>query len=66
MEKVNKCYLCKNRLDKDAIGLNKKLLAQDPSKFMCVECLAAHLDVSTEDLYEKIIEFKEQGCTLFQ
>lgn len=65
MEKVKKCYLCESKLDKDAIGLNKKLLNKNLSRFLCIECLAAHLDVSVEDLNVKIGEFKDQGCTLF-
>ncbi len=65
MEKVRKCYLCENKLDKDAIGLNKKLLDKNLSRLLCVECLAVHLDVSVEDLKTKISEFKDQGCTLF-
>jgi biotin operon repressor len=52
-------------LDKDAIGLNKKLLSKKSKKFFCMDCLAAHIDISLEDLYEKINEFKDQGCTLF-
>ena len=65
MAQVKKCYLCENKLDKDAIGLNKKLLDKNLSRFLCIDCLAAHLDVSVEDLKEKISEFKDQGCTLF-
>jgi len=65
MEKAKKCYLCESNLDKDAIGLNKKLLDKNLSRFLCIECLAAHLDVSVEDLNAKISEFKDQGCTLF-
>ena len=59
MEKVKKCYLCESKLDKDAIGLNKKLLDKNLSRFLCIECLAAHLDVSVENLNAKIGEFKE-------
>lgn len=65
MGKVTKCCVCENKLDKNAIGLNKKLLDKNLSRFFCIDCLAAHLDVSVEDLYSKINEFKEQGCTLF-
>lgn len=65
MEKVKKCYLCEEKLDKDAIGLNKKLLDKSFSRFLCINCLAAHLDVSTEDLNAKVRELKDQGCTLF-
>lgn len=65
MEKLVKCRLCESKLDKDAIGLNKKLLGRKLTKFFCIDCLAAHIDISVEDLYAKISEFKEQGCTLF-
>lgn len=65
MDKVKKCYLCEAKLDKDGIGLNKKLLDKSLSRFLCIECLAAYLDVSVEDLKTKISEFKGQGCTLF-
>jgi uncharacterized protein YlaI len=65
MEKVKKCYLCEAKLDKDVIGLNKKLLDKSLLRFLCIDCLAAHLDVSVEDLKTKISEFKGQGCTLF-
>jgi hypothetical protein len=66
MEKKKKCYLCENRLDKDAIGINKKLLDKSLSRFLCIDCLASHLDISADDLREKISELKERGCTLFQ
>jgi uncharacterized protein YlaI len=65
MEKAKKCYLCEAMLNKDAIGLNKKLLDKSISRFMCIDCLAAHLDVTVEELKVKIEEFKDQGCTLF-
>jgi uncharacterized protein YlaI len=65
MVKVTKCYLCEATLDKDAIGLNKKLLDKSISRFMCIDCLSAHLDVTAEELKAKIGEFKDQGCTLF-
>lgn len=65
MEKLKKCYLCEAKLDKDSIALNKKLLSKSLSRFLCIDCLAAHLDVSEEDLKVKISEFKDQGCTLF-
>jgi hypothetical protein len=65
MEKSVKCCLCESKLDKVTIGLNKKFLGRKITKFLCIECLAAHIDISVEDLYEKIKEFKDQGCTLF-
>lgn len=63
---AKKCYLCDANLDKNAIGLNKKLLDRNPSRFLCINCLAAHLDASVEDLKVKLGEFKNQGCKLFE
>ena len=65
MAQAKKCCLCEGELDKDAIGLNKKILDKDISRFMCIDCLASHLDVTAEELKAKIEEFKDQGCTLF-
>jgi uncharacterized protein YlaI len=66
MEKAKKCYLCEAKLDKDAIGLNKKLLDKSISRFMCIDCLASHLDATAEELRTKIEEFKNEGCSLFK
>lgn len=52
-------------LDKDTIGINKKLLGESIDSFYCMDCLASFLDVTVEDLLDKIEEFKEEGCTLF-
>jgi biotin operon repressor len=56
---------CKENLSKDEIGANKKLLGESVSEYYCINCLAEYLEVSVEDLEDKIEEFKEQGCTLF-
>ena len=55
----------KKDLDKDTIGINKKLLGESIDTFYCLNCLADFLDVTVEDLLDKIEEFKEEGCTLF-
>jgi biotin operon repressor len=65
MAKIIKCYLCETGLDKNSVGLNKKLLDKKPKRFLCIDCLAAHLDVSMEDLCAKIEEFKAEGCKMF-
>ena len=63
--KVN-CISCgKNIITKNEIGINKKLFDENSSTFYCLDCLAAYLDVSVEDILDKIEEFKEEGCTLF-
>lgn len=65
MEK--ECVACRNKyLDKDTIGINKKMLGAEIKTFYCMECLADYLGCSVEDLLEKIEEFKDEGCTLFK
>ena len=56
---------CKEKLSKDEIGVNKKLLGESVLEYYCINCLAEYLEVSVEDLEDKIEEFNEQGCTLF-
>lgn len=59
------CYVCgKEHLSKDEIGITKKLLGKNEKKMYCLSCLAERLEV-TEELVDKIEEFKEEGCTLF-
>lgn len=64
--KVN-CVSCfKENLNKDTIALNKKLLGKNIEKFYCMDCLANFLNVTVEELFDKIEEFKEEGCELFK
>lgn len=60
------CVICgKERLDKDTIGINKKLLGESIDNFYCMDCLAEYLGCNVQDLLDKIEEFKEEGCKLF-
>lgn len=64
--KTSACSSCwKVPLSKDEIGICKKLLGEKTKTFFCMDCLASYLDTSVEELYEKIEEFKEEGCILF-
>lgn len=61
------CVSCgKVELNKDTIGINKKLLGKDIKNFYCMECLSDYLGCTIKELFEKIEEFKEEGCTLFK
>ena len=63
--KIN-CIICgKNDLEKNTLGINKKLLGTEILNFYCMDCLAEYLDCTVEELFDKIEEFKEEGCTLF-
>ena len=60
------CIACKkDKLDKNTLGLNKKLLGEDICNFYCLECLADYLEVTVEELQDKIEQFKAEGCKLF-
>lgn len=62
-----KCINCfKTPLSKEEIGITKKILDPNAKEFYCLDCLAQLLDVTKEDLLDKIEEFKEEGCTLFK
>lgn len=69
MHKVKKisCVSCgKEMLEKNEIGINKKLLGEQIESFYCMDCLAEYLCVSVQDILDKIEEFKDQGCKLFE
>ena len=60
------CVMCgKTDLEKDTIGINKKLLGLDIQNFYCMDCLAEYLECSVDEFLDYIEEFKEEGCTLF-
>jgi hypothetical protein len=43
MSKNVKCYQCEEKLDKIAIGLNKKLFGRNTTRFYCLYCLSNYL-----------------------
>ena len=62
----NRCIACGIEcVDKNAVGLNKKLLGADIKNYYCLDCLADFLGAAVEELLDKIEEFKDEGCTLF-
>lgn len=66
MKKVVNCFACgKKQLDNNTVGINKKMLGTGIKTFYCMDCLADYLGTTTEELMEKIEEFKEEGCKLF-
>lgn len=63
--KKNVCCDCGKSLKKDEIALTRKLIDPDTEEFYCLDCMADYIGCTVEDLQDKIVEFKEQGCTLF-
>lgn len=68
MTKKNvECIACgKSSLSKNEIGINKKLLGMQSKNFYCLECLASCLEVNPQDILDKIEDFKNDGCKLFE
>lgn len=64
-EMIN-CEACGCRLIRDEIALNKKLNGLETEEFLCLECMAEEFGVTVQDLENKIEDFKESGCTLFE
>jgi hypothetical protein len=56
---------CGKKINKNEIGLNKKLLGRQTKYRLCLKCLAELLNTTEDDLNGKIEYFKEQGCALF-
>ena len=64
---VHTCTSCrKTPLSKDEVGASKKLLGLDTHELYCIDCLSAYLEVTPEDIQDKIQMFKEDGCELFK
>jgi len=64
--KTISCVSCgKPGLVRNEIGINKKLLGEDIADFYCLDCLAEYLEVTPQDILDKIEEFREEGCKLF-
>ena len=69
MRKRNKTEVCiscgMSPLSKDEVGINLKLLGDGIANYFCLSCLSDYLEVSEQDILDKIEEFKAEGCKLF-
>lgn len=63
---INCAHCDKEKLSKDEIGLNKKLIHRQIERMMCLTCMAAYCETTEEELEEMIEEFRWQGCALFE
>lgn len=67
--KAQKCECCKcgkKIVDKDIIGINRKLLGARTQKFMCLKHLAEFFGTTEEVLQFRIEDLKDSGCPLFR
>lgn len=60
------CRLCGASLSHDEVGLTKKLINRGAVEFLCFDCMAEHFSVTVDLLKEKVEQFREMGCTLFE
>ena len=59
------CYRCHKKLERDEIGLHRKLVNRGAREYLCKTCLAAHFKMTIEDCDTLIANFKEAGCSMF-
>ncbi|MBQ8254287.1 MAG: DUF2197 domain-containing protein [Clostridia bacterium] len=60
-----KCQKCEKELSANEIGLHKRLINRGADSYMCITCLARFFSCTEELLREKIVHYRNQGCTLF-
>ena len=60
------CKRCGAAITPDEVGLTKKLINRGCTEYLCFDCMAAHFRVTVALLHEKVAQFREMGCTLFQ
>ena len=59
------CFQCGKPLERDEVGLYKKLVNRGAREFLCKPCLAARFKMTEADCDTLIAHFKEAGCSMF-
>lgn len=59
------CIVCGAELKADEIALTRKLINRGTKDYMCLKCLARKFEVKEDVLRQKIVQYREMGCTLF-
>ena len=69
MKRINyqqRCISCgKVPLEKDEVAICIKLLGENTNSYYCLDCLADYFEVTSQDILDRIEEYKEEGCYLF-
>ena len=60
------CAGCGKPIDRDEIGLTRKMINRGATEFFCFDCLGKKFRCTREVLEEMVRSFREAGCTLFQ
>jgi len=64
-KQINCAYCSKEKLSKNVIGLNKKLIQPHIERMMCLVCMAGYFETTEDELKDMIERFKREGCALF-
>ena len=59
------CIVCGKPLTRNDVGATKKLINRGAEEFQCIPCLAKKFCVTEELICQKIKEWRELGCMLF-
>ncbi len=59
------CLSCRVPLDRYGKGATRRFINRGATAFYCTSCLAALFKMPHEELMEKIVFLKQQGCSLF-
>lgn len=61
------CCQCGKNLNPNEIGMAMKMISRDGSndKMFCKKCMCKKFDWTTKQYNEKVMEFRDGGCTLF-
>jgi predicted transcriptional regulator len=63
---VSQCLKCHAPLSSDEIAIYRKLVNRGAAHCMCIDCLAAYMETTRQEIENLIRYYKESGqCTLF-
>ncbi len=60
------CILCGVPVTLDEAAVTRKLINRGTVGFYCTDCLALRFRVDRRVILDKIAQFREDGCTLFE
>lgn len=59
------CMTCGRPVSRDEMAMTRKLINRGAVQFLCIPCLARRFDASVQELMDRMQDFKDMGCTLF-
>lgn len=59
------CMTCGQPVSRDEMAMTRKLINRGAAQFLCILCLARRFDAPVQELLDRMQDFKDMGCTLF-